>query len=100
MLQSGIYKASREGNIFQAYQYEMEVKETEKSFILKLVKAENRYADGQLDDMFGKSSKVVLRKDKPSRHSMQVWSDHDFTIYPYCVGVPFYFAKEDSHENS
>lgn len=40
-------------------------------------------------------SRIVLPKDKPCRHAMRVWSDHDFTIYPFQAGVPFYFEKED-----
>lgn len=34
-------------------------------------------------------------ESKPCRHAMRVWSDHDFTIYPFQAGVPFYFEKED-----
>ena len=43
----------------------------------------------------GGALRIVLPKDKPCRHAMRVWSDHDFTIYPFQVGVPFYFEKED-----
>jgi len=95
MLRSGRYKAERDGDVFHAYRYVMEVKETEKSYIFKMVEAVNRYADDQVETMFGGRSKVILRKDKPSRHAMRVWSDHAFTIYPYQVGVPFYFQLEE-----
>ena len=94
MLQPGRYKAERGGDVFHAYRYLMKVKETEKSYIFEMVETENRYADNQIETMFNGNNRVVLPKGKPSRHSMRVWSDHDFTVYPYQVGVPFYFQKE------
>lgn len=95
MLRPGRYKAEHDGDIFHAYRYIMEVKDTEKSYIFKMVETSNRYASDQIETMFNGRSKVVLRKDKPCRHAMRVWSDHDFTIYPYQAGVPFYFQLEE-----
>ena len=95
MLRPGRYKAEHDGDIFHAYRYIMEVKETEKSYIFKMVETSNRYASDQIETMFNGTSKVVLRKDKPCRHAMRVWCDHDFTIYPYQAGVPFYFQLEE-----
>lgn len=80
--------------MFHAYRYVMEVKETEKSYVFKLVEAVNRYANDQIEHIFGKNGRAVLRKDKLCGHAMRVWSDHDFTIYPFQLGVPFYFQKE------
>lgn len=59
------------------------------------LEVENRYADDHIEIMFGGKKRIVLPKDKPCRHAMRVWSDHDFTIYPFQAGVPFYFEKED-----
>lgn len=98
MLKPGCYKSEHDGNDFQAYRYVMEVKETAKSYIFKLLEVENRYADDHIEIMFGGKKRIVLPKDKPCRHAMRVWSDHDFTIYPFQAGVPFYFEKEDSEE--
>jgi hypothetical protein len=95
MLRPGRYKSEHDGNVFQAYRYVMEVKETAKSYIFKLLEVENRYADDHIEIMFGDKKRIVLPKDKPCRHAMRVWSDHDFTIYPFQAGVPFYFEKED-----
>lgn len=95
MLRPGRYNSEHDGNVFQAYRYVMEVKETAKSYIFKLLEVENRYADDHIEIMFGGKKRIVLPKDKPCRHAMRVWSDHDFTIYPFQVGVPFYFEKED-----
>ena len=36
MLRPGRYKSEHDGNVFQAYRYVMEVKETTKSYIFKL----------------------------------------------------------------
>lgn len=94
MLQSGRYIAEYDGDVFHAYRYVIEVKETEKSYIFKLVEAVNRYANDQIERIFGKDGRAVLRKDKPCRHAMRVWSDHDFTIYPFQAGIPFWFQKE------
>ncbi len=94
MLKPGRYKAEQDGDIFHAYRYVMEVKETEKSYVFKLVEVVNRYADDQIEHIFGKNGRAVLRKDKPSRHAMRVWGDDNFTIYPYQAGIPFYFKLE------
>lgn len=95
MLKPGLYKAEHDGDIFHAYRYVMDVKTTEKSYIFKLMEKENRYADGQLETMFGDKDRIVIPRNRPARHAMRVWSDHDFTIYPFQLGVPFYFQKED-----
>lgn len=34
----------------------------------------------------------MIKKEK-SQHSMNVWSDNDFTIYPFRAGIPFHFEK-------
>ena len=95
MLLPGRYKAEHDGNVFQAYRYIIEVKETAKSYIFKLLESENRYANDQIEGIFNNEKRVVIPKDRPYRHAMRIWSDHDFTIYPFQAGVPFYFQKED-----
>ena len=52
MLRPGRYKAEHDGDIFHAYRYIMEVKETEKSYIFKMVETSNRYASDQIETMF------------------------------------------------
>ncbi len=95
MLESGRYKAEKEGDIFHTYRYVMEVKETEKSYIFKLLKAQNRYAYDHLDILFRGRDRVVISKNKPCGHGIRVWSERDFTIYPFQAGIPFYFRKEE-----
>jgi len=31
-----------------------------------------------------------LKKNRGG-HAMRIWSDGDFTIYPYQAGIPYYF---------
>ena len=90
MLKQGIYKAENDDNIYNSYEIVMEVKETEKSFIFKLIKLESQYNADHIRWLFSKSNKVIIRKQH-SGHAMRIWGDDDFTIYPYQAGIPFYF---------
>ncbi len=45
--------------------------------------------------MFNGKMRKIIRKDKPSGHAMRVWGDDNFTIYPFQVGIPFYFKLEE-----
>lgn len=63
MLRPGRYKSEHDGNVFQAYRYVMEVKETAKSYIFKLLEVENRYADDHIEIMFGGKKRIVLPKE-------------------------------------
>ena len=99
MLKPGRYKSEHDGNVFQAYRYVMEVKETAKSYIFKLLEVENRYADDHIEIMFGGKKRIVLSKDKPCRHAMRVWSDHDFTITPSRPASRSTLRRRMWHEN-
>ena len=74
MLKPGRYKSEHDGDVFHAYRYVMEVKETSKSYVFKLLEVENLYADDHIEIMFGGKKRIVLPKDKPCRHAMRVWS--------------------------
>lgn len=65
MLQPGRYVSEQDGDIFHAYRYVVEVKETVKSYIFKLLQVENRYADDHIEVMFGGKTRIVIPKDKP-----------------------------------
>lgn len=92
MLKNGMYKAEHDEGMFDRYKIMMKVKETEKSYIFELVEFDSRYSATQIETLFAKSRRFVLAK-KRGGHGMQAWSDHDFTFYPYQVGVPFYFER-------
>lgn len=69
----------------------LDVKETEKSFIFKLIKNTIKYDAPHIDDMFKDSNKVTIKKNG-SNHALSIWSDgKSFTLYPYRVGVPYTF---------
>lgn len=92
MLISGQYKATQDG-IF-GYEIIISVKETEKFYILNLISNNGRYNPAHIDMLFAKSNKVKINKIK-SQHAMRIWSDKDFTIYPFQAGMPFYFELMD-----
>lgn len=42
--------------------------------------------------LFKNSERAVISKGKGG-HAMRVWSDEDFTIYPYQAGIPYWFQR-------
>ena len=92
MLKPGIYVAENDDSIYDQYKITMEVKETEKSYIFHLVEFKSRYSGAHIEMLFKNSKRVVIRKDKGG-HAMRVWSDRDFTIYPYQAGIPYWFKR-------
>ncbi len=95
MLKEGIYKAVNNNSLWDMYEITIEVKETEKSFIFRLIEFESRYSGAHIEMLFKKSKRVVIQKNKGG-HCMCKWSDHDFTFYPYQEGVPYYFKMVGS----
>lgn len=88
----GMYEAENNDSYLDRYRIKLSVHETEKSYVLQLIEFDSRYGAGQMETLFSKSKRVVLRKNK-GRHAMRIWSEDDFTFYPYQAGVPFYFRK-------
>ena len=80
MLKSGHYVAENNDSWHSCYRIVMEVKETEKSYVFKLVEYNNRYGYDHIKTMFNGKERKVIRKDKPSGHAMRVWGDDNFTI--------------------
>lgn len=94
MLKQGLYRAVNTDSIYDEYEITMQVKETEKAYIFQLVDFKSRYSGAHIEMLFEKSKRVVIRKDKGG-HAMCVWSDHDFTFYPYQAGIPYLFEMID-----
>lgn len=92
MLINGQYKAIKDGMF--GYEIIISVKETEKSYILNLINNNSRYSPAHIDMLFKKSNRVKIDKEK-SQHAMRVWSNKDFTIYPFRAGIPFWFSFVD-----
>lgn len=97
-LKQGLYKAVNTDSIYDEYEITMEIKETEKSYIFRLADFKSRYSGAHIEMLFKKSKRVVLQKNKGG-HAMRVWSDRDFTFYPYQAGIPYHFEKIDDEIN-
>lgn len=101
VIENGVYRYTHEdmgGGVIELY-----VKETEKAFILKLLKNTCRYSPAHIDMLFKKSDRVIVRKYE-SRHAMRFSAGfHDyFVIYPFQAGIPFLFelVKDDQKGES
>ena len=91
MLKSGVYIHECEWCNRVVGHISINVKETDKSFALELLENTVRYDAPQIDDLFSKSKRVVIRKNG-SNHAIVVFDDENFCIYPYRVGVPYGFS--------
>lgn len=94
MLKQGVYKAVNVDDdcYMNDYEITIEVKETEKTYVFRLVEFKSRYSAAHIEMLFKKSKRVIIQKNKGG-HAICVWSDHDFTFYPYQAGVPYWFKK-------
>ena len=100
MLKSGIYRHRHrkeyvEGTV-DCGDILLEVHETKTAYVLKLLEQQVRYDAPQIDDLFQNSDRVVIKKDG-SKHGMSFCSGQDdwFCLYPYRVGVPYAFSREE-----
>ncbi len=94
-LQRGLYRYEHKdmgGGVI-----EMEVKETDSSYIFELKKNTCRYSPGHMDMLFQKGNRVVLKK-KGGKHALRFsdFEDHRnwFVLYPFRAGIPFYFERK------
>ena len=95
MLKKGLYYARHEDspdhpNPCNDYHIVVRVRETQRAFFLQLVEMNARYGATQIQDLFREKDSCCIRKDG-SKHALSVWDDSSFTLYPYRVGVPYYF---------
>lgn len=98
MLKPGTYRSINDDNVFDCYEILMDVHETEKSYVFELRKPEARYAIVHVETLFKKSNKFVLKKGRPG-HTIRVSNDHTFTLYPYQLGVPYYFEHYERRDD-
>lgn len=77
----------------------IEAKETDKSYILKMVEDRTRYPSAHMEMLFSKSNKIIIPKTnrKPGGHPTR---DYDtwFVIYPFQAGIPFLFELENPQD--
>ena len=77
----------------------IEAKETEKSYILKMVEDRTRYPSAHMEMLFSKSEKIVIPKinRKPGGHPIRDYNTW-FVIYPFQAGIPFLFELESTQD--
>ena len=73
----------------EIYDITVDAKETDKSYILNLVKDNSRFPDGHIELLFKEGNRAVIGKSG-GRHSI-VNHDDWFVVYPDHNGVPFLF---------
>lgn len=88
----GRYLAENKDDFLKAYHIVMDVKETDKSYIMQLIEFNSRYSASHISLLFSKSKRVLLSK-KRGGFSIKNWGDNTFTFYPFQAGIPYYFEK-------
>ncbi len=97
-LKPGLYKSEFDNEYgVDWYRITIEVKETEKAYIFRLVELKERYSADRIKILFKNSNRVVIKKNN-SNHAIKKFSDHDFTIYPFRDGIPYWFVKVAERE--
>lgn len=59
------------------------ITDTPKTLILKRIR--KPFFEGIEDDI------LRLKKDNNCKHTLRIWEDGTFTVYPYMGGTPYYF---------
>ena len=80
----GRYLAENKDDFLKAYHIVMDVKETDKSYIMQLIEFNSRYSASHISLLFSKSKRVLLSK-KRGGFSIKNWGDNTFTFYPFCA---------------
>ena len=88
----GRFLSENSDDWLKAYHIVMDVKETDKSYILQLVEFDSRYSATHISLLFSKSKRVVLSKSKGAP-AIRKWCDGTFTFYPFQAGIPYYFKR-------
>ncbi len=79
----------------------LDVRETKTAFALSLVENNVRYDTPQIEDMFLRAKRVLIKKSG-SKHAMQFSTiggknyEEWFCLYPYRCGVPYAFTEENA----
>lgn len=98
MLVSGKYRLRSGDDWWNRFEMTLSVKETKASYILTMLESSGRFIPSQIEMLFKKSSKVILRKNKGG-HPIEAGSDNTwFVIYPFQAGIPFLFELVPNDE--
>lgn len=88
---NGLYKAVDE---YKEYDISLNVKETEKSYIIQLVENKSRFSPALFDMMFKSKNKICIQKMRNPHVIINDEQDDYFVIYPYRRGIPYLFNKQ------
>lgn len=88
----GRFLAENNDDWLKAFHIVIDVRETEKSYILQLLEFDSRYSATHISLLFSKSKRVVLNKSRGG-HVIRKWGDGTFTFYPFQAGIPYYFQR-------
>lgn len=89
-MKNGLYKYTDDGIPGGGYVI-IDVTETEKSYIFKLIENTCRFDPWRISSLFKKSEKAIIKKCN-SKHAIRDYADN-FVIYPYRDGIPYYFKS-------
>lgn len=92
-MKKGLYRYSKD-ELFNSGVITIEVSETNKSYIFKLIENTFRYSPAHIDMLFSKSNRIMINKEK-NPHAINIGEDY-FVIYPYRAGIPFLFDYVES----
>lgn len=96
MLVSGKYRHVTGDEWWERFLMTITVKETKSSYIFTLLEVQGDFIPTQIESLFKKSNRAVIRKQK-SGHPVKVGDDNTwFVIYPYQAGIPVLFELEES----
>lgn len=98
MLVSGKYRLLSGEDWWNRFEMTLSVKETHASFILTLLSLKGSFIPVQIEMLFKKSNRAVIRKGK-SGHPVEVGGGNKwFVIYPFQAGIPFLFELAENDE--
>ena len=76
----------------------IQLKETEKSWVLTLIENTIRYCPAQLEMLFKNKDRAVVKKERSEHYHEFRCSEWGSTllIYPYRAGIPFLFREQNN----
>ena len=92
-MKNGLYRCDQDWHGRPTLNITVELKETDKSYVLTLVEDKSRFPDGHIEMMFRDSRKVTIPKSGKGPHAFVTGENFDnwFVLYPGRNGVPFSF---------
>lgn len=73
------------------------VKVGKKTIIFELIGEKPRFTYADIDEFLYNNKKRIVNKDK-SRHTITIWNETLFTLYPFQSGNPYLFKLKKSEE--